>query len=571
MTTTQPERAATQSVPAARGGSAGRAQPSPEEIAKLRLPPINLAGVKVTFNTVRLALGFADDTIDAEQHSMGKVTRMLFPFFQYKWIPPVAKWQSIIGNGWSGEWVNVNHADTVRQLYTTGSDYFDEEDFKCFGFRFLVGGNSPMLLKGAEHVKVRRALIPELSPQLVEAHREMSVRVMDRMIDELPFNEPISLTPLFTAFAQEMIVRFVFGLDDDDQPEIDRLHDCLRRVMEYSTKRHSSIVTAFYLMGVMERPTERRDRAPRVFRRGRRLMDEADALLYGKIGELRARPNDSVASRLVARSVEEPEFWTDKRLRDMLATLLVAGHETSVSAYQWTLEFLLRHDRARARLIAEARRGETDDYARACSAEAVRLKPPVWSQMLAAKKDVELAGYRIRRGSLLWPLHRAVNVDPELYPEPLEFKPERWMSGQKPDRFGYLSFGAGKHRCPGTTFFGTEASIVFQRLYGRLDIDYFPLFDGEFPRTRLAVSYFNRPVKPSTVYIRSRVAAQDVPGYRPTDTVEQPLDIPVDELVDGPEPAGDESLSLGDATGSFEHARCPMSNGRAAGFYSGPG
>ncbi len=534
-------------------------QPSREEIAKLRLAPLNPdnLGFKITWETVKLALGYGDDAIDAEQHSVGKVTRLWFPFFQYKWIPPVAKWQSAIGNGWSGEWLNVNHRDIVRQLYTTGSDYFDEEDFKSFGFRFLLGGNSPFLVKGAEHVKMRRALIPELSQERVEAYREMSVQVMDRMIDELPINRAITMTPLFTAFAQEMIVRFVFGLDDDDQAEIDQLRDCLRRCMEYSTTRRSTILTVFYLIGVVKKPMERDDEAPRIFRKGRALMDEADALLYGKIAQLREHPDDSIASRMVARSVDDPGFWTDKRIRDMLATLLVAGHETSVSAYQWTLEYLIRNDRPRARLLAEARRGETDSYARACSAEAVRLKPPVWSQILAPKRDVELAGYRVRRGTLIWPLHRAVNVDPELYPDPLEFKPERWLGGEKPDRFGYLSFGAGKHRCPGTMFFGAEASIVFHRLFGRLDIEHLSLFE-EFPKTKLAVTYFNRPDKPSTVYVRSRSRAQDVPWFQPAEVVEQALDMPVDELLDGQ--SDDEETGLDETS---DAARCPY-----AGFSS---
>jgi hypothetical protein len=160
-------------------------------------------------------------------------------------------------------------------------------------------------------------------------------------------------------------------------------------------------------------------------------------------------------------------------------------------------------------------------------------------------------------------LHRAVNVDPELYPDPLEFKPERWI-GQKPDRFGYLSFGAGKHRCPGTMFFGAEASIVFHRLFGRLDIEHFSLFE-EFPKTRLAVTYFNRPEKPSTVYVRSRARVQDVPWFQPAEIVEQALDMPVDELLDGQ--ADDEAASSLDETA--EPARCPYSGAGAERAHDG--
>jgi cytochrome P450 len=507
--------------------------------------------VRLTWETLKLSFGFADDSIDREQHAVGKITRLLFPFLNYS-LPPIALYINMIGQGWNGEWYNVTTADTVRDAYTMGTDFIDEEDFKSYGFRLLLGGNSPFLIKGAEHVKVRRALIPELAQERVEAHREMSVRVIDRMIDELPFNEPTSLTPLFTAFAQEMIIRFVFGLDDDDQSEIDRMRDCLRRCMAYSTERRSTALTTLLVVNALERAQKRQDGAPWVFRRARRLSEEADGLLYGKITELRAHPNDSVASRLIARSADDPEFWTEKRLRDMLATLLVAGHETSVSAYQWTLEYLLHNDKPRSRLIAEARRGESDSYARACSAEAVRLKPPLWAQMMHVRRDLALADYRIRRGALLFAVGSAVHSDPELYPDPLAFTPERWI-GQKPDRFGYISFGAGKHRCPGTMFFGTEASIVFQRLFGRMDIDH---FSTEFPKTRMAAAFLNRPAKPTKVYIRTRAAAKDVPCYQPADGIDQALDIPIDELVaDGSEDNDDVLSSLNETS----RPSCPVS------------
>lgn len=510
-------------------------QPSPEEIAKLPCPPINRFSFRATYRTLKAGAGFEDDDIDVEEFHAGKVVRFTFPFFQYKWIPPFAKWQKYLIPEWSGEWIDVTSADVVRELYTIGQDYIDEEVVKAYGFRFLLGGNSPFLLKGPEHVKVRRALIPELSQERVEAHREMSVRVMDRMIDQLPFNEPVSLTPLFEAFAQEMIIRFVFGLDDDDQPEINHLRDCLRRVMAYAYKSNWAILTNYLITGSFRQMQKRKDGVLRIYPKARRLEDEANGLLYGKIAQLRAHPNDSIASRLVARSESEPEFWTDKRLRDMLATLLVAGHDTSLSAYQWTLEYLLHNERPRARFIAEARRGESDRYARACTTEAIRLKPPFWGQFLLTKKDIALAGYKIRKGTFIFAKAHCVHSDPELYPDPLAFKPERWMDGQKPDRFGYLTFAAGTHRCPGTMFFGTESSIVFQRLFGRLDID---SYSRKLPRSFMDFGVFNRVHNPTPVYIRSRVAAEDVPWYKPSNAVEDSLDMLVDELVEGSGPDG---------------------------------
>jgi cytochrome P450 len=488
---------------------------SDSEVRQLPVAPINRFAFKLTLETLGVMFGFRDDHIDEQQYYEAPVVRLIFPFFQYKWIPPFARWQAKILPGWNGEWVNVTTARGVREMYTMGPEAMDEEAIKAFGFRFLMGGNSPFIINGDEHAKARRVLIPELSRARVEAHREMSVRVLDRMIDELPLHTRTKLQPLYEAFTQEMIVRFTFGLDDADQREIDQWRDCIARVMAYSFRTNRPVATSFYIGNTLQPPLKRKDKAPRLYPAARRLQKEADSLVYGKIAELRKKPNDSVASRMVALSESDPAFWTDKRLRDMICTLLIAGHHTSADAYSWATEFLLHSPEARDKLVAEAREARTEEYARACNSEAIRLKPPIWGQLACAKKDVAIEGYRVRKGTFIMAQGRSVHSDAERYPDPLMFKPDRWKDIE-PNRYEYLTFAAGRHRCPGTEFFGVEAALVLHRMFGRLDLD---AERGRLDSTRMNFAFLNRPKRGVGVFIRARRPSDEVPWYSPASDV----------------------------------------------------
>jgi cytochrome P450 len=421
----------------------------------------------------------------------------------------------VIIDRWTFEWVQITSPRVVRELYTRKGDDVDHEATKAW-VRPMMGSNAAFVLSGPDHVKVRQAVVPELTEKQVEQYREMSIQVLDRMIDELPLNSRLTLHHFFAAFAQEVILRATFG--DIDQAEIDELRRWLNRSIEYAFANRLRLLTGLFIWPALRPWSRRGDSIPRLpFRSAHKIRRQADRILYRKIAELRAEPNDSIASRLIARSGDD-EFWTDKVLRDTLATLLLAGHDTSVSAYSWAVEYLLRDSGALSTLRAEARAGETDRYAQACAMEALRLKPPVWGPMSLARRDMELAGYRIRKGSFMFASGLSVHADSTVYPDPLSFRPDRFLD-RTPDQYSFLSFSTGRHRCPGRNFFATEAGLLLHRVFGRLDIE--PC-EPRIDRTFMDHGFFNRPKAKVPVMIRRRREATQVPPFRPADTAAAP-------------------------------------------------
>ncbi|QVI27226.1 cytochrome P450 [Mycolicibacterium neoaurum] len=475
--------------------------------SQLPVPPLTWAAVRAFFRWNQVALGWKDDTSDDQLAAVGDIFRFPWPRMGPKMLARFPKYAAAIDiaePGWTGEWVVLNSPSMVRELYALPPDAIDHGGTKNF-LRFVMGINSPFMLDGSPHQKIRRVLVSQLTPAKVDDHREMSIEVLDRVIDSIPLNAPVRMREYYAKFAQEIIVRVVFG--EEDQSEVDMMREWLDVCTQYGQRSFAPSFAMFTHLGKRSPFLEGRDEIPdeEPYRVAHRIRAEADRIIYRQMAKLRRNPNSSIASELLRLSQTDP-FWTDKVIRDVIATMLMAGQDTSVNAYGWATEFLLHNTEARTTLVAEATAAQDDSYARACGNEALRLKPPVWAQMLIARRDVAVGGYRIRKGAFIWITHNVIHRNAELYPDPTEFKPERFLGGV-PDQYSFIAFSAGRHRCPGRNFFAAESSMVLHRVFGRLAME--PM-DPKLDRTRMEAAFFNRPHQSVPVIVRNRSRANAV-------------------------------------------------------------
>lgn len=482
-------------------------------VHELPLVPYRFRGIP---RAIQLALALSGKINDPgiTMRDTGEIFRIPYPRLRR----PLQEITDVWIDGWTGETVMITSPRLVRELFDLPEGQVDHEAWKKF-LMFLLGAQTPFVLGGADHVRVRRALAAELTPARVETYRQRSVQRLDDMVDELPLHTAVALHDFYTRFTQDIILRAVFGWDDcADLAELRvALYDASRYYSAVKTRRmFAYMLNCSITLNPRKNPADlprRDDRlSPRFARTGHRLQLRADELIYRKIEELRTRPNDSVAARLIEFGNRENPAWTDKRLRDIIATLLVAGHDTSVVAYSWSTQYLLHNPGPRAELVAEARAGLTDRYAQAVNTEALRMHSPVIGTLpFPAKQNIALGGYRIRKGTFIFapatPLHHNVH----LYPAPETFRPERWFD-TKPDRHGFIPFGIGPHRCPGSTFYLVEAGIVMHRLFGRLDMQ--PC-RRRVDRARWMFGTLSRPKSDTEVIISRRRPASQVPWYQP--------------------------------------------------------
>ncbi|MFT8804484.1 MAG: cytochrome P450 [Acetobacter aceti] len=160
---------------------------------------------------------------------------------------------------------------------------------------------------------------------------------------------------------------------------------------------------------------------------------------------------------------------------DEVATMIVAGHETTATALFWAVWLLANTPEWQDAIAEEVRHIDlSPDHAAGALShlpvttsvvrEALRLFPPAFMTGREAVSDGDLCGQAIPRGAMIllpfWMLHR----NPALWKNPAAFDPGRFLNGKEPDRFTFLPFGAGPHVCIGAQLAMTEAVLVLARL-----------------------------------------------------------------------------------------------------------
>jgi unspecific monooxygenase len=184
-----------------------------------------------------------------------------------------------------------------------------------------------------------------------------------------------------------------------------------------------------------------------------------------------AAPRDLFDLLIAARDPETGAHFSRAQLRDQVATMIVAGHETTALALFWSLFLLASSPEAQDRVAQEA---DGEDFTpnaaseafkrlpftRAVVNEALRLYPPAF---LIARQAVAAdccGGTPVPAGALVvispWVLHRHVR----LWDRPEIFDPARFLRGKPPDRFAFVPFGAGPRICVGAQLALVEVVLV---------------------------------------------------------------------------------------------------------------
>ena len=139
-----------------------------------------------------------------------------------------------------------------------------------------------------------------------------------------------------------------------------------------------------------------------------------------------------------------------------------AGHETTATALAWALERLLRTPRVLARLPQSIAAGE-DDYLDAIVKETLRVRPVITDVGRMLTAPTEIAGYRLPAGTIVMPAIDVVHHRPDLFNEPEEFRPERFLEGEG-EGYSWIPFGGGVRRCVGAAFAQYEMRIVLRAI-----------------------------------------------------------------------------------------------------------
>ena len=181
------------------------------------------------------------------------------------------------------------------------------------------------------------------------------------------------------------------------------------------------------------------------------------------------RPTGRRAPLLVRSRDEDGNALSSDDLRDDLVALIAAGHETTAAAIAWGAVLLAHNASVRERATVAARQDD-DAYLRALVREVLRIRPPL---TVAAVRIMDgpfaIGPHTIPAGTPIIVDAWGVHHDPERYPAPESFQPERFL-GEAPAPYIWLPFGGGAHRCLGAALAELEIKVALAAMLSRVDI-----------------------------------------------------------------------------------------------------
>lgn len=327
--------------------------------------------------------------------------------------------------------------DAIRRLFT--GDPLAKRHANDL-LRPLFGSRSLLLLDPADHLARRKLELAPFHSERVRRYHDRVVALLEQEVAGWAPGAEVEVHPRAKALTLEIILELVLGVRD---PELrNRVTTVLGEVMQ---PRHS---VAMFLPQWLSRRA-----SWNVLSRGFwAIIDRLDGLVLGHIEATRADPRvaerEDVLAMLMSARDEHGEGLTDRELRDELVTLIIAGHETTSTAIAWSIDLLAHHPEVAAELRERLAAGDRE-YLKAVAAEVLRLRTVL--PVTAARQPLEpfdVAGHRLPEGTIVLVNADGLHHDPELYPEPDAFRPERFL-GEKPESYAYLPWGGGARRCLG--------------------------------------------------------------------------------------------------------------------------
>jgi cytochrome P450 len=409
--------------------------PRPRTAARQALPPGSKRPAAVqAVRYARNPLGF----LSGEQRRFGDIFTVRFPFF--------------------GRIVYVARPDLVKAVFTGSPADFHAGEANATVLEPALGPNSVLTLDDEPHMRQRKLLLPPFHGERVQRYGELIVEMTRKEMESWPVGEPFALRPHTQRITLAVIMRAVFGVHDEE-----RLERFERLIDDFS--RRVGVITSF--------PMLRRNFGPGSpwprFLRSREALDE---FIYEEVRLRRAEPGheerDDVLSLLMGARDEDGEPMNDQELRDEMVTVLGAGHETTATGLAWSVERLVRNPAVLAKLRDSLAAGD-EEYLGAVVKETLRARPVIVDVARKLKAPATIGGYELPAGQFVLPAIAALHYREDLFPQPEEFRPERFLDG-KTDNYAWIPFGGGIRRCIGAAFAEYEMRTILREFVERAEL-----------------------------------------------------------------------------------------------------
>ncbi|GAB4382674.1 MAG: cytochrome P450 [Elainellaceae cyanobacterium] len=333
--------------------------------------------------------------------------------------------------------------------------------------RPLLGDRSLILLSGMQHQQRRKLLMPPFHGERLFSYGQLIRKITRQVSAAWQPQQPFLVREAMQEITLRVILQAVFGLNEGD-----RLEQLKRDLVTRLDMTSAGLGSLFIFLPSLQRDWGAWSPWGRVMQQQR----ACDRLIYEEIRDRRANPDPDridILNLLLTAKDEDGQQLTDVDLRDELMTLLFAGHETTATALTWALYWVHRYPEIYAKLIQEIESlGDNPDplalfklpYLTAVCNETLRIYPVgMLTFSRVVQSPVEIGGCMLTPGTEVIGSIYLTHHREDLYPNPKQFRPERFLERQY-SPYEFLPFGGGSRRCLGMALAQFEMKLVLATL-----------------------------------------------------------------------------------------------------------
>lgn len=363
----------------------------------------------------------------------------------------------------------LNHPDYIQEVLVNQADKFHKAPLDKQIFSQSLG-NGLISSDGEFHRAQRKMMQPAFHSKRIETYAQIMTDFTARMLDEWRKGHTLDVHEAMTHLTMLIVSKTLY--DADVSGSADGVAEAIHTINKIGEDQYQQ---GYVIPAWIPVPQNRKIK---------RAVQQLDSVMMPIIEQRRDSGEDKgdlLSMLLLAQDEDTGGRMTDRQVRDEAVSLFVAGHETTSNLLSWVWYALSQHPEIEAKLHTEldtVLAGRTPtlkdlpqlSYTDMVIKETLRLYPPAW--ILNGRtpiEDVEIGGYMIPKGSLVFLSPYVMHRDPRYFDQPEQFRPERWGDGleKRIPRYAYFPFGGGPRVCIGNQFALMEARLVLATIAGR--------------------------------------------------------------------------------------------------------
>ena len=365
----------------------------------------------------------------------------------------------------------ISNPQGIKEIFSVDAKKFDVGRTNEM-VASLLGENSLLLLDGATHRRQRKLMMPPFHGDRVKSYAQIICQITDRIANRWQSGRAFIAQKAMQDITMETILHVVFGLSEGE-----RYQQIKPPLVEYIQQTDTPLKASLVFVPFLQQDLGEWSPWGRIIKRKRRIY----SLLQAEIDDRRINKEsgNDVLSLMMSAHDENGEGLSDIELKDQMMTLLVAGHETTATALSWALYWVHKLPEVREKLLAELKGINIDrdplavsrlPYLTAICNETLRIYPVAAVSFLrCAKSAIKIMDKQFDPETLLAPTIYLTHHREDLYPNPKQFKPERFLN-HKYSNSEFLPFGGGNRLCIGYALALLEMKLVLAKVVTGWDL-----------------------------------------------------------------------------------------------------